>query len=236
MTIMSSMSGGDLPAPTPPTDPPLFAELPVSVAEHDVRDLAVTLRAGAHVSGRIIFEGAAPPPAPAAVQRMLASLSSIEASFAASGPGHTTPDGQFMTSGYPPGRYFVNVGVPGMPAWTLQSVTLGGRNLDESPLELGTSDVGGVIITLTDHPSEIRGTVHAASSATTATAELDATVIVFPSNYRDWIDHGMSSRRQRSATVGKSGPSRSADCRIRATTSQPRSIRKRLKARAIPRH
>jgi hypothetical protein len=205
MTIMSSMPAGEPSVPTPPTGAALFAELPVSVAEHDVRDLPVTLRAGAHVSGRIIFEGATPPPAPAAVQRMLTSLSSIDVSFAGSGAGQTTPDGQFTTTGYPPGRYFVNVGVPGMPAWSIQSVTLGGRNLDDSPLELGTSDIGGVIITLTDHPSEIRGTVHAASSATTATAELDATVIVFPSNYREWIDHGMSGRRQRSATVGKSG-------------------------------
>ncbi|HKW00756.1 MAG TPA: carboxypeptidase-like regulatory domain-containing protein [Vicinamibacterales bacterium] len=205
MTIMSSMPAGDPSVPTPPTGPALFAELPVSVAEHDVRDLPVTLRAGAHVSGRIVFEGSAPPPAPAAIQRMLPILSNIDVSFAASGPGTTTPDGQFTTSGYPPGRYFVNVGAPGMPAWTLQSVTLGGRNLDESPLELGTSDIGGVIVTLTDHPSEIRGTVHAASSASTATTELDATVIVFPSNYRDWIDHGMSGRRQRSATVGRSG-------------------------------
>ena len=92
-----------------------------------------------------------------------------------------------------------------MPGWTLESTTLGGRNLDESPLELGTSDVGGVVVTFTDHPSEIRGTVHAASTATTATADLDATVVIFPSNYRDWIDHGMSTRRQRTATVGKSG-------------------------------
>lgn len=206
MTIMSSMSAsGDPPPLTAPTDPPLFAELPVSVGEHDVRDLAVTLRAGARVSGKIIFEGATTPPAPAAVARMLASLSSVDGSSAASGPGRTTPDGQFTTTGFPPGRYLVNVGAPGMPAWTLQSATLGGRNLDESPLELSTSDVGGVIVTFTDHPSEIRGTVHAASNATTATAELDATVIVFPSNYRDWIDHGMSSRRQRNATVGKSG-------------------------------
>ncbi len=94
---------------------------------------------------------------------------------------------------------------PPAPGWTLESTTLGGRNLDESPLELGTSDIGGVVVTYTDHPSEVRGTVHAASSATAATADLDATVVIFPSNYRDWIDHGMSTRRQRTATVGKSG-------------------------------
>ena len=203
MTVMSSMSG-DAPTPTPPTEPAVYAEMPVSVADHDIQDLAVMLLAGARVSGKIVFEGAATPPAPAAVQRMLPALSGIDRA-AFGGQGRTTPDGQFTTSGYPPGRYFVLVSAAAMPGWTIESTTLGGRNLDESPLELGTSDVGGVVVTFTDHPSEIRGTVHAASSATTATANLDATVVIFPTNYRDWIDHGMSTRRQRTATVGKGG-------------------------------
>jgi hypothetical protein len=175
--------------------------MPVSVADRDVRDLSVTLRAGARVSGTIVFEGAT---APAVTQRMLAWLSPTSGSSPPSSQGRTTPDGHFTTSGYPPGRYVVVI-PSSVPGWTLKSTTLGGRDLDESPLELGTSDVGGVTVTFTDHPSEIRGTVHAASSATTTTADLDATVVIFPSNYRDWIDHGMSTRRQRTATVGKSG-------------------------------
>jgi len=204
MTIMSSMAGDAPPTPTLPTEPAVYGEMPVSVADHDIQGLAVTLHTGARVSGKIVFEGAATPPAPAAVQRMLPALSGIDRA-AFGGQGRTAPDGQFTTSGYPPGRYFVLVSAPPTPGWTLESTTLGGRNLDESPLELGASDVGGVVVTFTDHPSEIRGTVHAASSATTATADLDATVVVFPSNYRDWIDHGMSTRRQHTATVGKSG-------------------------------
>jgi hypothetical protein len=204
MTIMSSMSG-DAPPPIPPTEPSVYGEMPVSVSDRDVQDLAVVLRAGARVSGKIVFEGAAAPPAPAVVQRMVANLSSIDALVVIAPSGRTTPDGQFTTSGYPPGRYFVNVGGAGTAGWTLQSLTLGGRNLDEMPLELSTSDVGGVVVTFTDHPTEIRGTVHAGSTAATATADLDATVVVFPSNYRDWIDHGMSARRQRTASVGKGG-------------------------------
>ena len=204
MTVMSSMSG-DAPTPTPPTEPAVYAEMPVSVADHDIQDLAVMLHAGARVSGKIVFEGAATPPAPAAVQRMLPALSGIDrAAF------RVRKDARRQTASSRP-RAIRLAGTscssarPAMPGWTLESTTLGGRNLDESPLELGTSDVGGVVVTFTDHPSEIRGTVHAASSATTATANLDATVVIFPTNYRDWIDHGMSTRRQRTATVGKGG-------------------------------
>ena len=170
MTIMSSSSSSPDTPPVMPTEPALFAELPLSIADHDVQDLAVTLQTGARVSGKIVFEGAAAPPAPAVIQRMSAMLTSIDGVSVAFSQGRTTPDGQFTTTGYPPGRYVVNVNGPA-PGWTFQSATIGGRNLDETPLELQSSDVGGVVVTFTDHPSEVRGTVHAATSASPATAE-----------------------------------------------------------------
>jgi hypothetical protein len=203
MSVVSTSTSADSPS-TPTSEPTLFADVPVSVADRDLSDLAVTFREGARVSGKIAFDGAAAPPTPAQLQRMIVNLAGVDTMSVSFSQGSTRPDGQFTTSGYPPGRYFVNVSAPAVSAWTLQSVTLGGRNLDETPLELQTSDVGGLVITFTDHPSELRGTVRT-PGASTRTTDPDAMVVVFPANYRDWIDQGMSSRRQRTANAGKGG-------------------------------
>ena len=215
VTVMSSSGGftsftsapADLgavaPSP-PPTEPSLFGEASVAVAEHDVDGVAVTLRAGAKVSGKVVFEGSAAAPTPDMLLRLTVTLTAVDGGNPAqlSAPPRASADGRFTTFGYPPGRYRVNVVSP-FPQWSLRSVTLGGRNLDDTPLELNGDDVTGVVVTFSDQTTQINGTVHAASGATVD--EGDVSVFAFPSNYMVWIDQGMSNRRQASAPTAKSG-------------------------------
>jgi len=192
-----------------PTDPTFYAQMPVAVGDRDVDGLAVLLRPGARVSGRLVFEGASTPPAAAALQRLTVSLSSADGNgLPMLGSANPTParvgaDGQFTTQGYAPGQYFINPGGAPMGSWTLKSVTLGGRNLDDDPIQLETEDVGGVVVTYSDQSTSISGTVHVTGA--TSSTDIDATVIAFPSNYTAWIDHGQTNRRQRTGTTGKSG-------------------------------
>ncbi|HUL72921.1 MAG TPA: carboxypeptidase-like regulatory domain-containing protein [Vicinamibacterales bacterium] len=204
--VSISSVGGDLTPPPPvPTEPTLFAQSPVPVAGRDVEGLAVQLRPGAQVSGRLVFEGTSAPPPAAALLRVAVSLTNIDGGITINGPrpAPVSADGQFTTQGYPPGRYFVNASGAGLGAWSLRSVTAGGRNLDDAPLDLQTESVSGLVLTFSDRPTAVSGSVRVAGAS--ATADVDATIVAFPSNYAGWIEQGMSGRRTRTASTGKGG-------------------------------
>jgi hypothetical protein len=188
------------PMPALPTEPTLWAEFPVSVGDSDVANLDVALRPGARITGRIVFEGSATPVTPDLLQRMNLSVSSADGRPLQMGgvQARVEATGQFTTVGYPPGKYFISANPPG-PGWFLKAAALGGRSLDDDPLEIQGGDVNGVTITFTDRQTELAGSVRDPSNP----AEVSATVLVFPADYATWIDHGMSGRRTRSASVGK---------------------------------
>lgn len=192
-----------MPSPVPalPAEATLWAEFPVSVGDSDVANLDVALRIGARITGRIVFEGSATPVTPDMLQRMTVSVSPADGRpMLVNSQGRVDATGQFATPGYPPGRYFLSANAPG-PGWFFKSATLGGRNLDDDPLDIQGGDVSGATITFTDRTTELAGNVRDATN----TGELNAMVIVFPADYAAWIDHGMSNRRTRSTSVGKPG-------------------------------
>ncbi|MFI5177767.1 MAG: carboxypeptidase regulatory-like domain-containing protein [Vicinamibacterales bacterium] len=204
-TSISSSSGDPAILPPVPTEPTLFAQVPVSVAERDIDGLPVVLRPGARVSGRVVFDGASAPPPAAVIQRMTVSLGAVDGGINFNGPtaARVAADGQFTTQGYAPGRYFVNASGASLGKWALKSITIGARNIDDAPLDLQNENISGVLVTFGDQATTISGTVHVAGVA--ATADVDAVIIAFPSNYSGWIDQGMSNRRTRTANTGKGG-------------------------------
>ena len=185
-------------APSP--DRPLFADQPLSVGDRDIDGVAVTLREGARVSGRLVFEGADA----AATQRlqqdtnvMLVNLATAQQFI----PAWCNANGTFVTDGAAPGRYTIVAGPP--PGWILLSATRAGRDLDDAPLELQTADLDGIVVTLTNRPTHARVTVRAADAA--GAPDLDATVVAFPASYSAWIEHGMAGRRLRTASPTRTG-------------------------------
>ena len=57
-----------------------------------------------------------------------------------------------------PGKYFLkSAGAP--QGWTFKGATIGGRDITDTPFEIEGSDVGGVVLTFTDRPSSLAGTV-----------------------------------------------------------------------------
>lgn len=200
----SSMLDPSASLPPVSLEPTFFGQTSVAVADHSIEGVTVALRPGIRVSGTLVFEGSATPPTPDALSRFTVSLSAVEGrSPIAISSTRPSPDGRFKTQGYPPGRYFVNAGGPLPPGWTLRSISLGGRNLDDTALELESDDIAGVTVVFSDQTTEIRGTVHGGTGA--AAGEGDATVLVFPANYTAWMDQGSNGRRQRTGGTTKNG-------------------------------
>jgi len=189
------------PAPQMPADPVLWGQATVAVNDTDVTNLAVTLRTGARISGRIIFEGSLAQPTPEQLQRMTISVTPADgsASFVTT-TSRANSSGQFNTVGYTPGRYTISAS-GSVSGWYLKGATLGGKNLDEEGLDLGSADVGGVTITFTDRTQSINGTVRDPA----VLKDMAATIIIFPANFSAMFERGLTGRRTRSLTVGGAG-------------------------------
>jgi hypothetical protein len=210
MMMGVSMSGpGSVGPPLPlPPDPTLWASTSVNVADRDLDGIAVALRAGIRVSGRLQFEGTKTPPGPDQLQRATVMLTSSTETrvFGAVAPGsRVESDGRFHTQGFTPGRYQITASIPAAGAssagWTLKSAMLEGRNLTDDPLALESDDVSGVVITFTDQTTQLVGSVVNSRGQPDKTAE----VIVFPADSQSWRQGVTNARRIRTARASSAG-------------------------------
>lgn len=206
VTITSSggPSGGIVPTPPIPPDPTLCAQVPVTVGDRDVTNVIVALAPGPRVTGRLEFDGTAEKPALAALTNLRIVLEPADGSrlqdfTLASQTGHPNEDGTFTTYGVPPGRYVVRLPIqPG--GWTLKSAMYQGRDVSDTPIDLGARDAAGVVITLTDRPASLAGSVRTSNGP-----DGDAIVVVYPIDSAAWSSSGVTSRRMRTARAGKDG-------------------------------
>jgi hypothetical protein len=200
--MMMSTLGGEPPAPPPmPTDPTLWAEVPVSVGRLDVTDMTVPLRTGLRVTGRLEFEGTKEKPAGTALTRMSIILDPVEGRGPTSPPGGQVDQGlQFKTYGVPAGKYFVRPLGLAASGWMFKAAIYQGRDVADVPLDLDSADVSGVVITFTDQPTELSGTVETSSGVDPST-----TVIVFPTDNTSWSNAGLNSRRVRGTRTAATG-------------------------------
>jgi hypothetical protein len=199
----------DMMMPTPPPIPPeptLWASAPVSLGESDLTGVTVPLRAGFRVSGRAEFDGNALKPTPDQLRRMPVVLDRADTGGAFASPvaglgqpqnGQFDATGQFTTYGMVPGKYFVRAPFT-FGGWTLKSASIDGRDAADVPLDLEDADVGGVVLTFTDKPTEIAGAVHDAQGQPDPTAS----VVLFPVQPESWTDFGSSPRRLRVVRAG----------------------------------
>jgi hypothetical protein len=88
-----------------------------------------------------------------------------------------------------------------LAAWTFKSAMRGGKNVADVPLEVAGSDIGDVILTFTDRPTELSGTTRDARGL----ADSEASVIVFPTDPDGWVDFGSGPRTLRIAKADKDG-------------------------------
>ena len=177
--IAKSGSTG-LAGPGPLTE---FASVPITVSGDDLDSLQVQTTLGARLSGRLVFEGAASPPA-AQAKTMVTALPLLQSTglsatlLVAGAP--IQPDGTFEVRGVMGTRL---VRVNGLPAGTaLKSVRANGLDVTDEGLEIGQADVGDVEVVVTTTPAKISGSV----TDVAGVPERDYVVVVFSQDRRRW--------------------------------------------------
>jgi hypothetical protein len=197
-SFIATVFDGPRSAPLPlEDDPVLFADQAVSVGAQPVRNVVVSLRAGVRISGRAEFQGSAPRPSDDAWPSVMIQIEAANGYSARNMPyGRFAADGSFRTTSLVPGTYVIH---PSAPAgWSLKSVNAGGRDVTERPIDV-SSDLTDLVITFTDTPLRLQGTV-------TSSGALDAaSVLLFPSDREAWSNAGASSRRMSLARVSPAG-------------------------------
>jgi hypothetical protein len=172
----------------------LWASQPLTVGDHDVASLAVTLTPGAHVSGRVVFTDQGqelPPgnltswstPTMSGTARVQVNLLPIGAETfgIGAGPSRVAPDGTFSTVGSAkPGLYMVHAYGP--PGWTFAFVSRGGKLAPDDVIEVDAADVTDVVITFTKTPTRVSGSIAGVNGA----PDDNADVFVFPADTTLW--------------------------------------------------
>jgi hypothetical protein len=199
MLSMMGMGRGGLP-PGPAKS--VYGQAAISVGPTDLDGIAFQLVEGVTVAGRVEFTsatGRAQPPQLTNIQIQLVPADGRTPNRFGSG-ARLTANGTFETTNFGPGKYFLQI--QGTPApWQVKSATIGGRDVLDAPIELGDSNLTGVLIAVTDEQYSVSGSVTPAAGQSLA----DAVVYMFPADHRAWIQNGMNPRRSRQGRVNPNG-------------------------------
>jgi hypothetical protein len=207
LAARGSMQSSTDPAPGPMAvaSMPLWAMADVVISGHDISGLELTLAPGFSISGKLVFEGANAPPS--------GSLGRISVAVMPQGPTSmgapsvvAQADGSFVIPGVGPGEFKLTANVPAGTAatspWVLKSAVVGSVDALDVPIALRT-DVSGAVITFTDRPTELTGSLLDADGK----PALEYFIVAFPVDRSLWTPQ---SRRIRSARPGNTGSFRIA--------------------------
>ena len=170
---------------------------PVVVGRQDARDVVVLLRGALSIGGRVEYRnetGATPPPThPSA-------LVVFETPYGE--PGQVAAEGERDSPTFSvaaaPGQFIARTVDFG--GWFLRSVTLDGRDITERPFDL-QADTRSIVITYTDRPTKVAGTVTDVRGTPSATA----VVLLFPVDRERWSGYGNNPRMLRSSLATRDG-------------------------------
>ena len=179
-----------------------FSTLPVTVNGADITDLSVVLSPGATISGTVTFSTAS---APSDLTQFRIVAPAVDAA-GSTGPQSTAridKDGRFTLTGLAAGGHLLRAG-GNTRGWTLKSVTAGGRNVTDVPIEVRAGEaVGNVTIVFTDKVSEIAGLV----TSDQGTPAPEYTVLAFSTDSSFW--------RPQSRQIAATRPDQTGHYRIR---------------------
>jgi protocatechuate 3,4-dioxygenase beta subunit len=209
---MFRVAGADVPLPAPPPPPPLppnamtmWAMADVELNGHDISGLALTLRPGLKITGRVLFQGSILP-LPAEVSKTRLTIVPAGNNSIGGGSSFTAQvaiDGTFTFQNVVPGKYRISgtapTGTTQNMGWRTKSVMVNGRDALDFPIEVGESDVAGVIATFTDKMSDISGSLVDAAGKPVN----DYWVVVIPADRTYWMPGSRRIFSTRPAADGK---------------------------------
>jgi hypothetical protein len=175
------------------TETPQHASQPISVNGQDLEGVMVVLAPGATINGTVVFQPGQSP-APDLTQVRITAPSTDQTSFGPQPNVRVDKEGRFTLAGVPAGSHLIRPGGNNLRGWALRSVSIGGREITDSPLSLRAGEnVADVEIVFTDRLTEISGTVTNAQG----TPAPDFTVLAFPTDASLWrpqARHVMTAR------------------------------------------
>ena len=178
---------------------PPHAFLRVVVSDTDLTSISIPLPGMVEIVGRYVFRGTTPPSSQV-VKGVTAFVSTPAGDIV--GTPRTTETGTFRLS-VAPGAYLV--GPPESPSgWAVDSITVAGRPTLDIPIVVGDGGVSDVVVTFTDKVAEVTGIVRA-SDGGSLPADLEAKVLIFPTDQARWVDFGAWPQRIRGARVTPTG-------------------------------
>jgi hypothetical protein len=175
-----------------------WAEASIVVNGQD-QEIGLAMGPGGSISGQIAFDAATPPNDVA--QFGMVEIRGFGKARLLSSDFDTPPakDGTFAFNTVVTGRFIVTARLPRDSRWVLKSVTLGDRDLFDQPLEMAAGDrVAGVMMTFTDRPSELTGTLTDAGGRPAA----EFHVVAFTTDRARWTP---TTRRIQTVRPGSDG-------------------------------
>jgi hypothetical protein len=143
-------------APAISQEPTFWANVPITVGAEGIRNLAVRVGTGFRITGRIVYDGSTPKPAPSALPSASVQVIPAEGTqlgYPAALRGVSDADGTFTTAEIPPGKYVIRfTGTGG--GWSLKSAMFQGRDVSYLAFTL-QSNIDGVQIVMTDRPASV---------------------------------------------------------------------------------
>ena len=176
--------GGNAPFPgTASGGEALYGVADIDVRGEDLKGVTLALGPGGTIHGRIAIRGAGSQPVPTDLSGISLGLGiegggwTMSSDGITMGPGmlgrpvvRVQPNGDFTIESIAPGRFLLSGTVPGNQGkWQWRSAMAGGRDLLDGAVELGPGiDLRDVVVTLSDIPTELTGTLQSASGQPTA--------------------------------------------------------------------
>jgi hypothetical protein len=195
--------GAEVRVAAPRSDrPTLWAAVPVTVGDEDVTGVGVLLQTGTRVTGRVVFDSATAHNA-GSVTGLALGFDRVDGrttSVETENEIEVGADASLRSVELPGGKYFIRASK--LPSgWTLESAAWRGRDLSVVPLDCPAEGPVDVVVTLTDRPSVISGTVTIRDNA----PDPNAAVVIFPRDPATWVDFGIHPRTIQTRRVDATG-------------------------------
>jgi hypothetical protein len=193
----------------------LFGAADVTTSGDTSSSVAIALRPGITITGRVRFDSAsgARPADPSQVAIRLSTpngpayMSSygdgtvVGTALFGSGSANVRDDGTFALSTVAPRTYALQVTPPGDIAktWWLRSAMFEGRDLLDEPLTVDTRDIAGVELTFTDRRNVLSGSLATAAGLPAP----EYFIVVVPGDRRPWHEGSRRFAFTRPASDGR---------------------------------
>ena len=180
------------------SETPQFAAVPISVDGSDMDDLTVVLSPGATISGTVSFLPGSLP-APDYAQFRITAPATDQSDVGPQSNARVDKTGAFTLEGISAGSHLIRPS-NGSRTWILKSVTVGGRDMTDTPFALRSGEtLANVAVVFTDKQSEINGTL----ATENGTPVSEYTVLAFPTDSSLWRAQARQISTARPDQTGK---------------------------------